>query len=147
VREGRIRGVVRSTWIVAVTGGRDYSDELVIHRALREQIALAVDRLGLEPVLLTGGCPTGADEIARKFWHRAQRPYVVVPAKFTSRGRGAGPSRNKAMAIGAALHMDPPLHPDVLLRFPGGRGTEDCAEHFQAMGVKIVECGVERALT
>lgn len=125
----------RASYIIAMTGGRDYTREDVIARALRQQIAYATEQ-GLRPVLLTGGCPTGADEIARRWWHRAQRPYVVDPATFTRHGRGAGPSRNSRMAIGSTFAMDPPLHPDVLLVFPGGDGTADCRKKMKAMGVR-----------
>lgn len=128
----------RGSYIIAVTGGRDYTDSHAISQALRHEIAVAT-RDGRRPVLLVGGCKTGADELARRWWHRAERPYVVDPARFIAAGRSAGPSRNSRMSIGATFAMDPPFHPDVLLRFPGGRGTADCDEKMRAMGVRVVE--------
>lgn len=128
----------RNTYIVAVTGGRDYDDTSTIARALRERIAHA-SNIGRIPVLLTGGCPTGADELARRWWHRAQRPYVVVPARWEAEGRRAGLARNGRMAAGLALHADPWLRADVLLVFPGGSGTADCAGRFRAAGVEVLE--------
>lgn len=131
----------RDSYIIAVTGGRDYTDQDAIVTALRQEIAFAQDTLQRRPVLLTGGCPTGLDELARRWWHRAERPYVVDPATFTKHGRRAGPMRNNRMAIGATFAMDPPFHPDVLLRFPGGRGTQDCEDKMRSMGVRVVEVG------
>lgn len=135
----------RSSYIIAVTGGRDYDDKGVIVKYLLRQMLYA-DELGVRPVLLTGGCPTGVDEVAREWWHGMERPYVVDPARFGMNGRSAGPTRNKRMAIGATFAMDPPLHPDVLLRFPGGRDSQGCEDAMRAMGVPIVvvadhECG------
>lgn len=128
----------RASYIIAVTGGRDYTNEKIIAWALHREFKYATEDLGRHPVLLTGGCPTGLDELARQLWHRWQRPYVVDPAAFRERGPAAGPQRNGRMAIGSTFAMDPPFHPDVLLRFPGGRGTADCEERMRAMGVPVV---------
>lgn len=130
----------RYSYIIAITGGRDFTDKKVISRVLQAQIIYA--HLTLEdrrPILLTGGCPTGVDELARQWWHRKQRPYVVDPAAFNTQGRSAGPRRNSRMAIGSTFAMDPPFHPDVLLVFPGGTGTADCRKKFEGMGVPIAE--------
>lgn len=127
----------RNTHIIAVTGGRDYTNEKIVAWALRREITYA-EGLGLRPVLLTGGCRTGLDELARQWWHRQERPYVVDPATFWKHGRAGGPHRNGRMAIGATFAMDPPFHPDVLVRFPGGRGTQDCEDKMRAMGVRVV---------
>ena len=133
---------MRTTRIIAVTGGRDYTDEHTIRKALQAEMALAKAH-GLMPVLLTGGCPTGLDELARRFWHEAELPYAVDPARFKTGygGKSEGPHRNARMATGASFSGDPWLYPDRLIVFPGGRGTRNCKVAFAAMSIPIVYVG------
>lgn len=124
----------RQSYIIAVTGGRDYTNERTIARALLQHVTLAGNR---RPVLLTGGCPTGADAIAERLWRLWERPFVVDPATFIRMGRAAGPHRNKRMAIGATFAGDPFFHPDVCIAFPGGQGTRSCVEAMKTMGIPV----------
>ncbi len=117
--------------------------------------------LGLLPVLVHGGCPTGADWIADKIWRSWQWEPEVVLADWDSCGSGcpqrehrkkrlagddkhhpgtldtwcpgAGPRRNRLM-IASGL--------DVLLAFPredGKRsGTSNCMARAEQAGIRVV---------
>jgi hypothetical protein len=53
------------------------------------------------------------------------------PAEWDKRGRIAGPVRN-------ALMLDVGK-PDLVVVFPGGRGTADCVRQARAAGVQVIE--------
>jgi hypothetical protein len=105
---------------VLVCGGRDYGGSVEVFAAL--------DRLhALRPIaLVIHGDATGADEWAA-WWADSrgveERPY---PAEWHLHGRGAGPRRNQ--------HMLADGRPDVVVAFPGGRGTADMVARAQAAG-------------
>ncbi len=79
--------------VVLVFGGRDWTDETKLCRALLER--------GSGPLLVvTGGCKTGADAMARAWAHRRAAygwPTRVrtIRARFASQGRSGGPRRNE----------------------------------------------------
>lgn len=104
---------------VLVTGSRSWTDTEAIATALARE---------WEPgaVLVTGGCPTGADAIAALVW-----PGVVElhPADW-SHGKSAGPRRNaEIVALGA----------DVCLAFSlGTKGTEDTVRRARQAGIRTV---------
>lgn len=114
-----------------VTGGRDlgmrdYRDRVRQHEAL--------DRLHAEhgfTVVIEGGA-TGADDGARLFGRRIGIPVLTYPADW-SLGRKAGPQRNARMIAEGK--------PDLVVAFPGGRGTADCVRQARAAGVRVVEVG------
>lgn len=84
-----------------ITGSRDWSDADMIYAALRQ----AWIDLGSHPdtILVSGACPTGADKIAEDIWESRGRPVERHPADW-SKGRSAGPLRNKHMVdLGAHL--------------------------------------------
>lgn len=80
-----------------ITGSRDWHDELVIHKELRA----AYDELsegGKHPVMLvSGACPTGADRMCERWWHRQGWPVERHPAKWARYGKQAGFRRNAFM--------------------------------------------------
>lgn len=90
-----------------VTGGRDYDNWHMVGHVLRQMPPCAV--------LVHGGAP-GADSQCGEWWDMHDRPVEVHPADWDQHGKTAGPLRNQEM-------VDSGL--DLLLVFPGGRGTED----------------------
>jgi hypothetical protein len=87
-------------WIM-VTGSRDWEDAALIERVLDKWRT----RSALPLVLIHGGCPTGADNLAdawaRKHGVRVQR----FPAQWARYGRRAGPRRNAEMVKLPALSV------------------------------------------
>lgn len=109
---------------VLVCGGRDYAGESYAFARL--------DSIhGKTPIkIVIEGGASGADAIARK-WARSRGVLVAtVPALWDRRGRGAGPQRNAGMLL---------LGPDLVLAFPGGRGTANMVQQAKDAGVWVVE--------
>ena len=92
-------------------------------------------------VLLTGGA-RGADQIAEQIWKGVfQLPYVGNPAPWNEMGRPAGMIRNLDMIRGTTLapNIDGLFLPDVVIAFPGGRGTAGAKEAAEKAGIKVVD--------
>jgi hypothetical protein len=107
---------------IAVTGGRDYADEAAVFKVLDR-----VRELHGQFVLVHGAA-RGADALADK-WARARGVDVERhPADWT-KGRSAGPARNATMASSGL---------DLLVAFPGGRGTADMVQRCRNRGVGVV---------
>ena len=95
-----------------VAGGRDYGDDRRMGSVLR---GYAED----DWTLITGAAP-GADLTAERLWRKWQAPYIGIPAQWTRDGRAAGPVRNRVIGDDWT--------PDMLIAFPGGRGTQDALD-------------------
>ena len=101
---------------VLVCGGRSYEQWTTVRKTLEE----------LRPtVIIQGGAP-GADRLAAKWADVNGVPLVTYPALW-SQGKRAGPQRNAFMLTDS--------RPDIVVAFPGGRGTQD-------MIMKAAEVGV-----
>jgi hypothetical protein len=107
--------------IVLVCGGRDYSDYPEVSRALRRE---KPDRV------VTGDCPTGADRLAL-LWCQMHPgvEYQGYPADWKNFQRAAGPMRNAQMLAAEEI--------DLVLAFPGGRGTADMVRKAKAKGIPV----------
>jgi len=111
---------------IGVAGGRYFDDYTKVVNAFRLLDVTATDPYG--PVLVHGaaqGADSLADAIAASFgWSRERHP-----ADWNRYGKAAGPIRNQEM-------VDSGL--DVLIAFPGGRGTEDMVTRAKAAGVLVL---------
>ncbi|MBV8106061.1 MAG: DUF2493 domain-containing protein [Hyphomicrobiales bacterium] len=113
---------------VLVCGGRDWRDA--------ELVEMALDRLRAErgpfDCLIHGGA-RGVDRIAGK-WARKNGvlEWDFLP-EWHRAGTHDGAARNQLM-IALAL-------PELVIAFPGGRGTADMVERAKAAGVEIIETG------
>jgi hypothetical protein len=95
---------------VIVTGSREWIDR----ETLEEKLGNACPS-----VVVQGGCPTGADAMARDWARRNGINSVTYHANWKLLGKRAGPERN-----GRMLAAYPNAH---VLAFPlGGPGTRDC---------------------
>ena len=102
---------------VLVCGGRDFFNEAVVFSAL--------DRLREKsPVtMLIHGAAPGADSLAET-WAKAHDVIILrYPADWASHGRAAGPMRNEYM-LGHS-------RPELVVAFPGGKGTTDMVVRAQ----------------
>lgn len=109
---------------ILVCGGRDFKPER------RHEAALM---LALAPgsTLIHGaarGCDLWAMGVAAKLGDVAIEAY---PASWRTHGRSAGPIRNRRM-----LHEG---RPDLVLAFPGGRGTAHMVEIARRDGIPVQE--------
>lgn len=107
---------------IVVTGGRGFSDA--------KTVAAAFDALGVssDDVIVEGEAP-GADALCRMEAERRGARVERFPAEWSRYGRMAGPIRNRRMLEGGA---------DLLLAFPGGRGTRGCIAIAKEMGMPVI---------
>ena len=110
---------------ILVTGSRDWRDEERIEEALD---AAAGDTYYRNVTLVSGACPTGADQIAET--HGVTCGWTVErhPADWNTYGKSAGFRRNAEMVnLGA----------DVCLAFikNGSRGATHTADLAEAAGI------------
>jgi hypothetical protein len=90
------------------------------------------DEAGVE-VVIEGGAP-GADRLAREWSRMVAKggPDVeTFEADWENHGSFAGPMRNARMLAEG--------RPDVVVAFPGGRGTADMVKKARRAGVEVIE--------
>lgn len=86
------------------------------------------------PLVVVHGGATGADAIANA-WAFAQRAagrevYVeCYPAEWAKYGKAAGPIRNQKMLMETS--------PDLVLAFPGGKGTADMVARAKCCEIPV----------
>lgn len=108
---------------VLVCGGRDYSDADKMRRILDDMHAVTPFST------LIYGMARGADDLA-KMWATARGiERLGFPADWESHGRSAGPIRNKKMLVKGK--------PDLVIAFPGGRGTQNMIKQANAASVPV----------
>ena len=108
---------------VLVCGGREYLD----YRKLKETLDALHEDTPIQ-VIIQGGA-RGADAMAAKWARAAKIALTTFHANWNKYGKSAGAIRNQQMLdIGK---------PDLVLAFPGGRGTADMAKRAGAYGVKL----------
>ena len=110
---------------VIVCGGRDYANV--------EFLTLVLDELHAKmPIsqVIQGGAK-GADSLAFDWAIRTKGVSVTTHhAEWEKYGRRAGPIRNGLMLEDC---------PDLVVAFPGGRGTADMVRQAKAAGIQVVE--------
>lgn len=111
---------------VVVTGGRDFDDRDLVFRVL--------DEIHKEtPItLIRNGGMTGADALSSRWAYERQVDTDCVGARWGTYGKRAGPIRNAAMLAGM-------LPSDIVVAFPGGRGTAHTIVVARRLGCRIRE--------
>jgi hypothetical protein len=114
---------------ILVCGGRDFTDYL--HFA-REMNAIRDEHGGFSAII--HGAAKGADWCAHLYANAAGCKANGVeewsfPADWKTHGRVAGPLRNARMIAEG--------RPDLVIVFPGGRGTADMVRKALAAGIPI----------
>ena len=111
---------------VLVCGGRDYSNHVELFSVLNEiHLVTPID------TVIHGGA-RGADYLAGQ-WAKQHKgvSVVVVPADWAKHGKSAGPRRNFEMVHNCS--------PDLVIAVKGGLGTQDCVNHAEAAGLKVIK--------
>jgi len=109
---------------VLVCGGRDYSNAKRMAEVLGGWFAE-----GRLSVIIHGEAP-GADSLAAEWASECGVVTAAFPADWDRHGRAAGPIRNQRMIDEGK--------PDVVIAFPGGRGTADMVKRAKAAGVMVI---------
>jgi hypothetical protein len=103
---------------VVVTGGRDFSDSDLMEDVLKQFPITA----------LAHGGATGADALAGDYAAGHGIRVAVYKADWDKHGRAAGPIRNRFMLEN--------FKPNLVVVFPGGRGTQNCYETAVQLGIE-----------
>ena len=113
---------------VLVCGGRDFGDI-----KLFEETMAAVDRdHGISCVIQ--GVAKGADAMAYDWAVRNRRVCMNYVAEWKKYGNSAGAIRNQRMISDGK--------PDLVVAFPGGRGTADMKRRARSHGISVIEAGI-----
>lgn len=115
---------------VLVCGGRDFRDRAAVAAALKLYKPERLTEVGWH-IIIHGGCPTGADKLADEWCDVFGVRKRVYLADWKKHGLAAGPLRNARMLAEGK--------PDVVIAFPGGRGTADMVRKAEAAGVPVVK--------
>ena len=108
---------------ILVCGGRTYSD--------RQKVYDTLDLLSPPPITVIHGAARGADTLAADWAALRNVPAVWGLADWKAYGRSAGPIRNQRMLNEGK--------PDLVVAFPGGRGTADMIKRARTAGVPVIE--------
>ncbi len=112
---------------VLVCGGRDYCESSTVWGELDTiRRSLPHDTM----TVIQGGA-RGADQIAREWCFARYVQFENFAADWAAHGKAAGPIRNQRMIDEG--------RPDLVLAFPGGRGTADMIRRAKAAGVRVRE--------
>lgn len=117
---------------VLVCGGRNYIDVPKLWRVLddiqtKQHISPLIDGASDDVT----GPYVGADYWANQWALARDISCVRVHADWKKLGRGAGPARNQRM-------LDE-QRPDLVIAFPGARGTADMVRRARVGGIAVVE--------
>lgn len=112
---------------IVVTGGREYENRVHVFHVLD-----CLDQIN--PITeLTHGAARGVDQFADEWAQQHGVPRVKFPPDWNAFGKAAGPVRNRKMLDHS--------QPDLVVAFPGGRGTEDCKQVAKHNGFSVLEVG------
>lgn len=127
---------------VLVCGGRDYNN----YRELSEFLDNLCQERGwtvsdgnyhvpnwLPNVFIISGGAKGADQLAIDWAINNWCSFKEFPVDWTKHGKAAGPIRNQQMIDEGK--------PDIVIAFPGGRGTADMIKRAKKAGIEVVEYG------
>lgn len=108
---------------VIVTGGRAYNKGEVVFNTLNK-----LHKKTPITTMVQGGAQ-GADRLARLWARKKMISIVSFHPDWEKLGKIAGPIRNALMAEAGA---------DLIVAFPGGRGTADMIETGEEWGIPII---------
>ncbi len=113
---------IQAAITVLVRGGRDYAD--------RERVFQVLDQLQSERPIkaIIHGAASGADRLAGEWARGRLKAEIARPANWRLHGKAAGPIRNSEMLL---------LKPDMVVAFPGGRGTQDMINQAKRAGIEV----------
>lgn len=107
---------------ICVCGGRDYEDINKVWQTL--DLFYKIN----ENIIIIAGGAKGADSYASSWAIARFVELEEYPANWDRDKKAAGPIRNRLMLSKGI---------DILLAFPGGRGTADMIKICQTAGVKV----------
>lgn len=115
---------------VLVCGGRDFVDTSAVINFL-----FRLDDERPISAIIHGGA-NGADALGGRAAELLKVPCHVFRANWKRDGKAAGPLRNQRMLDEGK--------PDLVVAFPGGRGTADMVQRAKWAGIEVIEASEHR---
>lgn len=115
---------------VLVCGGRKYGLKDEAARLLMFRVLSGLHERHYFTAIIEGGAP-GADASAATFGRMNSIPVMTFKPDWDAYGPAAGPIRNREMLERGK--------PDLVVAFPGGRGTADMIWQAKEAGVKVID--------
>lgn len=121
-------------YTIAIVGCRDFED----YERFRAEVTVFIDevlcRNFCDTLIISGGCRTGADDMAFNLCRKENIPFTEYPADWATHGKAAGPIRNRKMAEAC----------DECIAFWDGvsRGTRNMIEQCAKLGKKVTVIGI-----
>ena len=117
---------------VLVCGGRDYSNVERLYKVLDWVDGSWESAESTGPIsTIISGHARGADQLAEKYANEKNIPLEIYPAQWDVHGKSAGVIRNQEM-------LDEGL-PDLVVAFPGGKGTAHMVKIAQKANVTMLQ--------
>lgn len=123
---------------VLICGGRDYKEKYYFWEFLDAEFRKRgwvhpPDKYGnwLPCVKIIHGGAKGADTLADDYAVTNWCPVKEYPADWTKHGKLAGSIRNNEMLVKE--------QPDLVIAFPGGKGTANMIDQAKRRGVEVIE--------
>lgn len=111
---------------ILVCGGTEWSN-IVMTEGVLDGYRQQFHERG-RPIAIVQGGARGADFIAKAWAEKHGIPCETFKADWNRYGRGAGPVRNSEMLA---------TNPDLVVAFPGGRGTNDTVTKAEKLGIQV----------
>lgn len=112
---------------VCVCGGRQYNDRQFVNNTLDELHRTKTIRIVMH------GDAAGADHLAHDWAFNNDIPVMIFRANWAKYGKSAGPLRNGQMTkVGK---------PNIVIAFPGGRGTENMIKTAEQFCIDVQRVG------
>ena len=117
-----------------VCGGRDYADKEKVFKVLNllspDDYYDEINDRWVIPLTIIEGGAAGADLFAKQWAEKNKVKYIEHPADWNKHGKAAGPIRNQEM-------LDK-YHPDIVVAFKGGKGTQDMINKALKKGIIVL---------
>jgi hypothetical protein len=114
---------------VLVTGGRDFLNQAFVWNTLTELARTAAENG--DKIHLAEGGANGADTLAYQWAIEHDIHVDTYVAQWNRDGNAAGPIRN--------AHMLTDFKPDLVVAFPGGKGTADMIAKARRKKIEVRE--------
>lgn len=116
---------------VLVCGWTEFDDWDLLNSVLTRLYTRAPIVDGKVDFTIIEGGAKGADFLARVWAKFLHIPYIEFPADWKKYGKAAGPIRNQQQLDEGK--------PDIVVAFPGDRGTADMVRRAKKAGVEVIE--------
>lgn len=111
---------------ILVCGGRNFDNSKLFFDTMMEHVGQCMP----EHITIIEGGARGADRMAQSFAKHNGCQLETYKANWDKYGKGAGYIRNKQMAVEGK--------PDLVIAFPGGKGTSSMIDIAIQQGIEVV---------